>query len=235
MAVHSMKDLPSVIPPELFIAAVPERLDYRDVLVSEGNLKFSDLPEKSVIGTSSLRRRAQILARRKDLIVKDIRGNLDTRLKKLKEQDYSAIVVAAAGLIRMSWQDKISEYFSPDLILPAAGQGALAIEARKNDKEINRFLEKLNNIYSSKAVTAERSFLKFLEGGCQIPVGVLAVIKDDVLALKGMVASLDGTNIFRDEINGNMDEGRELGIKLAEKLLEKGAGKVLKEIRNMRA
>ena len=232
MAVHSLKDLPSVIPPELFIAAVPPRADYRDVLISKDNLKFIDLPEKSVIGTSSLRRMAQVLNQRKDLVVKDIRGNLDTRLKKLKEEDYSAIIVAAAGLIRMNWKDKISEYFSPDIILPAAGQGALAIEARKDDEEIKKLLKSLNDSNTYQAVAAERSFLNFLEGGCQIPVGALATIKEETLTLKGMVSSLDGSKIFRGQIKGPVEEGQKLGVKLAKKLLGEGAGQVLKELRS---
>ncbi len=232
LAVHSMKDLPSFTPPELCIAAVPVRLETADVLISRNNIAFEDLASGSVIGTGSLRRKSQILALRKDLIVRDIRGNLDTRLKKLEGENYSAIVLAAAGLIRMGWKDKISQYFSPEKLLPAAGQGALAIEVRKDNNEIKALLKELNDHSSFTCVMAERSFLSAIQGGCEVPAGALASLEGDILHLQGFIASPDGSRIFRGYIRGDMNNPEAPGISLAEKLMEKGASEILREIRS---
>jgi len=232
LAVHSMKDLPSFIPEELTIGAVPKRKDQRDVLVSKNNIKISDLPPDSIIGTSSLRRRAQTLAFRKDFIIEDIRGNLDTRLKKLETGNYDAIVLAAAGLIRMNWAEKITEYIEPEIMLPAVGQGAIAVEARKNDPELLTILKKIDDPYTHNCVIGERSFLKTLEGGCQVPIGAMAVIEGDLFILEGVIASLDGLKVYRDTLEGPKEKAEELGVTLAQKLLKDGAGEILKEIRH---
>jgi len=232
IAVHSMKDLPSFIPPELCIGAVPVRLETADVLISRNNITFENLPCGSVIGTGSLRRKSQILALRKDLVVRDIRGNLDTRIKKLESENYSAIVVAAAGLIRMGWTDKISQYFSPEKLLPAAGQGAIAIEVRKDNKEIKSLLEGLHDFASFACVMAERSFLAAIQGGCEVPAGALASLEGDILHLQGFIASPWGSKIFRGYSRGDRNNPEAPGIRLAEKLMKDGASEVLREIRS---
>ncbi|MFH0774506.1 MAG: hydroxymethylbilane synthase [bacterium] len=213
IAVHSMKDLPTDLPDGLMIGAVPKRIEPGDVLVSKGNLKLDQLGPKSLIGTSSLRRKAQILAYRPDLCVQDLRGNLDTRLKKLEEGQFSAIVVAGAGLIRMGWQDRITQIFSSSIILPAAGQGALAIEIRSDDGKIQELVEGLNDKDSHICIEAERSFLKTLGGGCQVPIGVLAELCGSDLEIFGM--TVDGERITRSKIRGERKEAILLGERLA--------------------
>jgi len=232
MAVHSLKDLPSAIPEELTIGAVPERVEPRDVIISRRNLSFHELPDKSVIGTSSLRRKSQLLHIRKDLIFKDIRGNLDTRLKKLEEGEIDVLVLAAAGIIRMGWSDKITEYLPWDIMLPAVGQGCIALEIRKDDKELADLLSMVDHRESRISSVAERSFLKTLEGGCQIPIGALGMIENNELILHGLVADLNGEKIFRDRVKEDVTEPERAGLLLAEKLIEKGAGNILKEIRD---
>jgi len=231
IAVHSLKDLPSVLPDELFIGATTGRVDRRDIFISKDGKKLSELPCSSIIGTGSLRRKAQILALRPDFIVKDMRGNLDTRLRKLGEEEFDGIILAAAGLIRMGLIDKITEYLSPDLVLPSAGQGVIAVEVRKDNKEILHILKKIDEPVSRDEISAERSFLFTMQGGCQIPAGASASVSGNSLTLKGLIASLDGKRLFRGEITGDRANGKELGRKLAEKLLSDGAAIILKELR----
>ena len=230
IAVHSMKDVPTILPEGLIIRAITEREDFRDVLISRDNIKLADLPLNSRIGTSSLRRQSQLLHFCKSFQVVDIRGNLDTRLKKLKTIPLDAIIVAAAGLKRMGWKDRISDYISPDIMLPAIGQGALGIETRVDDDRSNEIVDFLNSPDSETTIIAERAFLRRLEGGCQVPIAALAEINNRVLTLSGVVGSIDGRIILRDCVEGNSDNPVILGEQLAEKLLDKGAGEILRDI-----
>jgi hydroxymethylbilane synthase len=194
------------------------------------NSKLYNLPNGARIGTSSLRRQAQLLHIRPDFKILQLRGNLDTRIRKLTTEDLDAIIVAAAGVRRMGWQDKITEYLSIDDSLPAIGQGALGIECRIDDKEINNLLEPFNHPETSVCVKAERAFLKKLEGGCQVPIAAYGIIKNTKINLTGLVAAVDGSEMFREKIEGNVEEAERIGIELAEKLLFRGADKVLQEV-----
>lgn len=231
IAVHSLKDMPSLLPDELCIGATPERVDKRDVFISKNGKKLNELPGSSIIGTGSLRRKAQLLSVRPDFIVKDIRGNLDTRLRKLEGEEFDGLVLAAAGFIRMDLEDKITEYLSPDMVIPSAGQGVIAVEIRKDNKEILDLLREIDDPVSRDEISAERSFLFTIEGGCQIPAGACASVSGNRLTLKGLIASLDGKKLFRGEITGDRRKGKELGRELAEKLLSDGAHVILKELR----
>ncbi|MEQ8187944.1 MAG: hydroxymethylbilane synthase [Candidatus Eremiobacterota bacterium] len=231
IAVHSLKDLPSVLPDELCIGAIPEREDKRDVFISNDGRKLHDLPSGKIIGTSSLRRKAQILSLRPDFIVKDIRGNLDTRLRKLEELEFDGLILAAAGLIRMNLKNRITEYLSTDMVIPSAGQGAIAVEVRKDNKQVMELLKEIDDPVSRDEITAERSFLFTIEGGCQIPAGASASISGNGLILKGFIASTDGKKFFRGEVRGDRNRGKELGKELAEKLLSGGAYMILRELR----
>jgi len=232
-AVHSMKDLPTVIPVGLQISAITARHDSRDALISKGNLKFNQLPPGAKVGTSSLRRRAQLLNLRPDLKLCDLRGNLNTRLKKMETENFDAIILAVAGVERLGWQDKIAEKLDFSICLPAVGQGALGIETRCNDPEIIALTSLLNDEPTYYCVTAERSLLRELEGGCQIPIGARGVIKENLLYLEAMVASLDGSILIRDTVQGSFDKAIDLGLELAEKLKQQGATKILEEIRQV--
>jgi hydroxymethylbilane synthase len=231
IAVHSLKDLPSSLPDRLTIGAIPGREDPRDVVISRDGKKLSELPQSSIIGTSSLRRKSQILAINPGFIVKDIRGNLDTRLRKLQEGEVDCLILAGAGLIRMGWVEKIVEYLPIEVVMPAVGQGAIAVETRKDDKEILHILKEIDDPDSRSSIIAERSFLLTLQGGCQVPIGAFASVSGDTLVLKGLIASLDGHRVFRGEITGDRNKGEELGRKLAGKLLGDGADIILEEIR----
>jgi len=230
LAVHSMKDVPTDLPAELHLSAITEREDPRDALISKDKRLFNELPERAKIGTSSLRRQAQLLHIRPDFRIQQLRGNLDTRIKKLTTEGLDAIIVAAAGVRRMGWQDKITEYLSIDDSLPAIGQGALGIECRIDDKEINNLLEPFNHPETSVCVKAERAFLKKLEGGCQVPIAAYGIIKDKNISLAGLVASVDGTEMHKEKIEGKVEDAEKIGIELAEKLLSRGADKVLQEV-----
>ena len=229
-AVHSMKDLPAEMTEGLCIAAIPEREDPSDALISRGP-GLRDLPKGARIGTSSPRRQAQLLHFRPDLQIVDVRGNLDTRLRKLDEGLFDAIVLAYAGLHRMGWADRITEKIPPEICLPAVGQGALAIQAREDDREVNDLLAGLDHAESRIAVTAERAFMHALGGGCQVPVGALGSIEGDKLVLNGVVASLDGSTLVRGEVSGNPVEPSRLGDELAQVLLTAGAGEILDQVR----
>lgn len=223
MAVHSMKDMPAILPDGLTIGCIPNRVDPRDAFISENGAQFEQLPEGAVIGTSSLRRSAQLLAARPDLQVKWIRGNIDTRLRKLKEEDYDAIILAAAGLKRMGWaEDVITGYLDEELCVPAVGQGALAIECREDDADLLALLSHINDPITEKAVEAERVFLHKLEGGCQVPIaGYATVNEDDELQLTALVGSADGSVLLKETVTGA--DATSVGEKAADLLIEQGA------------
>ena len=230
LAVHSMKDVPAQLPEGLEILCVPPREDARDALISRDGRRFKDLPQGARIGTASLRRQAQLLNARPDLRIEMLRGNLDTRLRKLKEGQFDAIVLAAAGLHRLAWAQEITEYLDPVVSLPAIGQGALGIEGRGQDHFVRSILDQLNDHPTGTTVAAERAFLYRLEGGCQVPIAAYATLSDGQLTLDGLVASVDGKTIIRDEIRGKSGEAHALGVQLAERLLARGGDKILREI-----
>ena len=220
LAVHSMKDLPTELPEGLKISAVTERENPCDVLVSRQGVAIAGLPKGSKVGTSSLRRRAQLLHIRADLNIVDLRGNLDTRVRKLEQGQYDAIIVAYAGVKRLGLELKLSVIPTED-ILPQAGQGALAVEIRKDAPEVERLVKTLDHYDSQIAVTAERALLSGLEGGCQVPIGVYAQVQNDQIFIKAGVFSLDGKIAVRDEITGYKSDAKGLGQRLAERLLKK--------------
>ena len=228
VAVHSMKDLPTEIPEGLAIAAVPEREDPRDVLISHIAGSLAELPAGARVGTGSLRRRAQVLNCRPDLTVVPIRGNVDTRLAKLRRGEVDALVLAMAGMKRLGREREATQPLPAETWLSAVAQGALGLETRRHEVERLRFL---NHEPSALEVEAERAFLCRLEGGCQVPVGARAVAAEDRVALAGMVAEVSGKKIFRGEISGESADAASLGIQLAERLLDEGAGAVLREAR----
>ncbi|MCM2675197.1 hydroxymethylbilane synthase [Alkalicoccobacillus plakortidis] len=231
LAVHSMKDVPSVMPEGFSLAAITEREDPRDVLISEDHVSLADLPAGAIVGTSSLRRSAQILAKRPDLEVKWIRGNVETRLRKLKEESYSAIVLAAAGLKRLGYPDDfVTEFLEPEVCVPAVGQGALGLECRSDDQELMGLLAKINDPITSQTVKAERSFLHTLEGGCQVPIAGYAIIKDNQITLTGLVGSPDGKVLIHDTQTGSSPI--ELGESVAAALLEQGAEEILEKVKS---
>ncbi|WP_453994633.1 hydroxymethylbilane synthase [Bacillus nitroreducens] len=231
MAVHSMKDMPAEMPAGLIIGCVPKREDHRDVIISKGNVPFDKLPSGAIVGTSSLRRSAQLLAKRDDIEIKWIRGNIDTRLAKLENEDYDAIVLAAAGLKRLGWSDEVvSEFVEPEVCLPAVGQGALAIECREDDVEVLELLSKFNDEYTEKTVAAERAFLHKMEGGCQIPIAAYATMSDDQeIALTVLVGSPDGKTIYKEQVYGF--NPIEVGHQAADKLSELGAKKLIDQVK----
>jgi hydroxymethylbilane synthase len=227
LAVHSMKDMPAEIPDGLCIGAVPERETPNDVLISKRNLPLSKLPEGSKIGTSSLRRSSQLLNLRPDFIIEPLRGNLGTRIKKLETEGLDAIVLAAAGVKRLNMEDKISEYIDLNALLPAVGQGALCIESRKNDPDINEIISKLDHPATHQIITGERAFLHRLEGGCQVPMAAYGTIKNSELTITGIVAEIDGSRIIKQIITGPVTDAAKIGKELAERLIDMGAGEIL--------
>ncbi len=233
LAVHSMKDVPTEIAPDLIIAAILEREDPSDVLISRRGLKLDDLPRGARVGTSSLRRQAQLLHHRADLTVVPLRGNLDTRLRKLGSENLDAVVVAMAGLRRLRRQREITEVLPEGVILPAVGQGALALEIRVNDRTMRELVETMNHGPSVLTVTAERAFLARLEGGCQVPIAAHAQLDGDQLHLKGLVATPDGTAVVRGEQKGASALAEEIGRSLAEDLLRRGADRILRDLSGM--
>jgi hydroxymethylbilane synthase len=234
LAVHSFKDVPTAIPEGLSIAAVLEREDVHDVLISNPKkalYSFGELRQNAIIATGSLRRRCQLLNARPDIQVVDIRGNLNTRMKKLDESDWDGMILAQAGVTRLGWSQRITEALPFEIMLPAVGQGALAIEARTNDTRINEMLRILLHIPTASAVTAERSLLGHLEGGCQIPIGAYGFVNDTTLRLEAVIGSLDGKRIVRGTKHGSVLEAEQIGIDLAIELLHKGGADILTEIR----
>lgn len=229
LAVHSLKDLPTELPAGLALGAVPKREDPRDVLVSRHGARFAELPRGALVGTSSLRRSAQLLHARADLRVEPLRGNLDTRLRKLDEGRLGAIVLAAAGLRRLGWESRITEYLAPGLLCPAVAQGALGIEMRADDEATGQALALLDDAAARKETAAERALLRRLGGGCQVPIGGSAQLgADGRLTLRGVVASPEGNRLFRGQVEG--DDPEELGTRLAAQLLRDGAGQILEEV-----
>ena len=228
LAVHSLKDLPTELPNGLGISAICEREDVRDALVARASVKsFAALPERSVIGTSSLRRQAQLLRARPDLVIEPVRGNVDTRLRKLDEGSFDAIVLAAAGLNRLGHANRITEHLSEDFMLPAVGQGALAIETRADDAVVNEIVSSLNHEPTRLACRAERAFLKGLGGGCLVPIAAHAKIEAGRIDLTGLVASPDGSEALRDRQTGPSSDAEAIGKQLADELLSRGADRIL--------
>jgi hydroxymethylbilane synthase len=230
LAVHSMKDVPSELPEELHLGITPLRENPHDAFISARYKTLADLPQGATVGTSSLRRRAQLAALRPDLKIVDLRGNLDTRLRKLDEGQFQAIILAAAGLNRLGMSSRATGYFTAKEMLPAVGQGALGIELRKDDAELLAGLAFLNDAGTTVAVAAERAFLYRLEGGCQVPIGAFAEVHNGQVELTGLVASIDGKEVLKDSIAGPSEEAQELGTRLANKLLEKGGRDILAEV-----
>lgn len=236
IAVHSLKDVPTQLPEGLDIIAITEREDPRDAFLSTKYKSLKDLPAGAVVGTSSLRRKSQIMKMRDDLIINDLRGNVDTRIRKLEEGQYDAIILAYAGLKRLGLDSKASYIFSPQEMIPAVCQGFLGIEARVDDERIKKILEPINNQESFIRATAERSFLKTLEGGCQVPLGAYCEIKDDFIHITGFIADLEGKTFIKESLSEkltNINQVKELGQRLANILLEKGGKDILNKIYNL--
>lgn len=230
LAVHSLKDMPTVLPEGLCLTAITERANSGDAFVSNKYNSIEELPEGSVLGTSSLRRRAQLLARRPDLKIVDLRGNVDTRLKKLDEGQMDAIILAAAGLTRLGHADRIKEIIPQSYCLPAVGQGALAIECRADNFKVRQMLDFLNDTATKQATDAERAFLGLLEGGCQVPIGVHAEVNEGRIAMEAVIASLDGSTVLRDTAEGNTADAVTLGRTLGQKMLDNGGREILAAI-----
>jgi hydroxymethylbilane synthase len=230
LAVHSIKDVPALLPPGLEIGAIPRREDPRDVLITRSGEGLEALPPGARVGTSSLRRSAQLKSLRPDLDIQNLRGNLDTRLRKLHEGMYDAILLAAAGMHRMGWEDKISHYLERDAFIPAIGQGAIGIELRSADVEVRQILAPVHDADTAVAVEAERSLLRELEGGCQVPIGGHALVQGDYVTLTGLVASLDGRKVFRVTRSAGRQDAEALGREVARALLDRGARQILAEI-----
>jgi hydroxymethylbilane synthase len=230
LAVHSIKDVPTEFPKGLHLPVITKREDPRDVFISKDGRTLKDLPPGAKIGTSSLRRQAQLLHFRSDFELIPLRGNLDTRLKKLKTLNLDAIVLALAGVKRLGLEERITEIIPTDISLPAIGQGALGIETRMDDKEVEGQIRFLNDRDSSIAVTAERAFLKKLEGGCQVPIAAYARTFGATLQIDGLVGTIDGRRLIRHHVEGPIEKAGSLGIKLAEILLGKGAKEILDEV-----
>jgi len=229
-AVHSLKDMPTQIPDGLCLAVITKRFDSGDALVSPKYKTLNALPQGAKVGTSSLRRKAQLLHVRPDLDICDLRGNVNTRLQKLETENFAAIVLAAAGLKRLGLADLITDIILPEICLPAVGQGALAIEARADDIAVLDLLAFLNDAESVQNSTAERAFLATVEGGCQVPVGVYAQTKENQLHVEAVIASVDGKRLIRDSITGPSMDADKLGSALAQRLLDAGGRQIMQEL-----
>lgn len=231
LAVHSMKDLPTQLPEGLIIGAICERVDPCDVLISDTYNSIDEVPKGAKIGTSSLRRCAQLLKYRPDLELVSLRGNLNTRMAKMERENMDGIILAAAGVERLGWSDRIRQRIPYEISLPAVGQGSIGIEIRENDPEIFKVVQTLNHRESEKAILAERALMRKLEGGCQIPIGSIGQINGDNLTLQGVVASLDGKRVLRSEVAGKVEDAEKIGYALAEILIDMGADEILNELR----
>lgn len=229
IAVHSMKDVPTEFPEGLHLSCITEREDVRDALISNG-VTLKGLKEGAVIGTSSLRRQTQLCHYRPDLKMEMLRGNVETRIRKMKEGEFDAVILAAAGVKRLGLTENVTEYISEEISIPAIGQGALGIECSIEDKEINELISFFNHYETSVAVRAERALLKRLEGGCQVPIAGHAAVKDGRITLKGLVGSVDGKRIVKDTIEGDAKDYERLGTEMGERLLSNGAREILEEV-----
>lgn len=232
IAVHSMKDVPMEFPEGLGLVVIGEREDPSDAFVSNQYGSLDELPEGSIVGTSSFRRQCQLKSARPDLEIRDLRGNVGTRLGKLDAGDYDAIILASAGLIRLKMQDRIREAISFDVSLPAGGQGAIGIECRTEDIETIKLLDCIHHQETASRVTAERAVVNKLQGGCQVPIACFAEVREETLHLRGLVGSLDGVTIYRSERSAHVKEAEALGIAVAEELLAQGAAKILEDLRD---
>jgi len=230
LAVHSVKDIPTEFPKGLHLSVITKREDPRDVLISKDGKTLKDLPQRAKIGTSSLRRQAQLLHFRSDFELIPLRGNLDTRLKKLKTKNLDAIILALAGVKRLGFEQNVTEIILPEISLPAIGQGALGIETRMDDKEVEGQIRFLNDQDSSIAITAERAFLKKLEGGCQVPIAAFARIVGATFHIDGLIGTIDGKRLISHHLEGPIEKAEPLGVELAEILLDKGAKEILDEV-----
>lgn len=230
IAVHSMKDVPVEFPEGLGLVTICERDDPRDAFVSNHYASLADLPEGSVVGTSSLRRQCQLREQRPDLVIRDLRGNVGTRLGKLDNGDYDAIILAVAGLNRLNLQDRVRTALTPEECLPAVGQGAVGIECRLDDSETRALLAPLAHRETTLRVLAERAMNTRLEGGCQVPIGSYAEIDGDQIWLRALVGAPDGSQMVRGERRGNTADAERMGVDLAEELLAKGAREILQEV-----
>lgn len=232
IAVHSMKDVPMEFPEGLKLAVICEREDPLDAFVSNNYQRLDQLPAGAVVGTSSLRRQSQVRAQFPDLQIKDLRGNVNTRLAKLDRSEYDALILASAGLIRLDLHQRIASRLDAELCLPAGGQGAVGIECRAGDKAIQTLLDPLHHMESAYCVTAERAMNRRLQGGCQVPIGCFAQLQPsgDRLKLCGLVASVDGQRMLKADIQGAVEDAEKLGERLADKLLSMGAGEILTSV-----
>ncbi|MCJ7499950.1 hydroxymethylbilane synthase [bacterium] len=230
IAVHSMKDVPTDLPEGLGIVAIPPREDPRDAVLGQTRVPILELPQGAKIGTSSLRRQAQLFAARPDFVIEPLRGNINTRLRKLKEGMYDAIILAMAGVKRLGWEHEVTEVIDPDVMLPAIGQGALGIEARLDDESTLERIAFLNDDITASCVAAERAFLHRLEGGCQVPIAAYAVRLGDEILLTGLVGSVDGRKIIKESDQGPAKEAALLGNALATRILEAGGREILEEV-----
>lgn len=231
MAVHSLKDMPTSLPEGLALSCFLERYDHRDAFLSKHEGGILDLPQGAIVGTSSLRRRSQLLALRPDFEVKDLRGNVNTRLKKFAEEDFDAVILAVAGLERLGFYDEISLRLDDKDFVPAVGQGALVIESKSDRKDLNEKFALINHQDTYRCVTAERAFMCALEGGCQVPIGAYAKIDDNTLTIHGFVGAIDGSKLLKSSVERPSDQYEEAGKALAEKLLAEGADTILNDIR----
>lgn len=230
LAVHSMKDMPMELPPGLCLPVMCEREDPRDAFVSNQFVTLTELPPSSVVGTSSLRRQSQLQALRPDLHMNYLRGNVNTRLKKLDDNDFAAIILAAAGLKRLGFEKRIRSYLTIEESLPAAGQGVLGIECRESDLATQELILPLRHLQSQLCVTAERALCRRLGGGCQVPIAAYAELQNEKIFLRGLVANANGSQILRVEFSDGTDHADQLGLKAAEELLHLGAGEILREL-----
>ena len=232
LAVHSMKDMPGDIPKGLCIGAIPRREIPQDVLISRHKKPLSELASGAKIGTSSLRRKAQLLHARPDLVVLPLRGNLDTRLKKLETENLDAIVLAAAGVKRLGLESRITEYLDENIMLPAVGQGALCIEIRQNDPVVEPIVASLEHPHTRTVILGERAFLNRLECGCQVPIAAYGKIDKNIFTLAGLVAAVDGKTLFKETLAGPEDSSESIGVKLAERLISMGAEEIIETLKN---
>ena len=232
-AVHSMKDMPITFPMNLCIACVAKRENPFDALISRNDIKLADLPKGAKIGTGSLRRISQLLNYRPDFKLIPLRGNLETRLKKLDTEGLDAIILAAAGLIRLGWDNRITEIIPSDILLPAMGQGAVGIEARKNDVENQILLADMDDEDTHYALDAERALVSQLEGGCNVPIGAFATLDADQITLTGLVASLDGKIVYKKELTDIKTNAVAMGRKMGDELIEMGADRIMQEIQSI--